>query len=142
MKEKLKEPKTIGARIRSIRGDLSQAEFADRVRIKQAMISRYEADKEVPSSKVLLRIAQYGGSSMEWILTGRFTTSAHRASKSGFISLDERIDLAVKAIKQIKAPESEDFISMMKDLFENRTRMQRVLEFYGFERTQKLRAGG
>ena len=48
---KKKDPKTLGERIRYLRGDLTQSEFADILRIKQAMVSRYEADKETPPPK-------------------------------------------------------------------------------------------
>ena len=46
---KKKEPKSLGGRIRYLRADLTQSEYADILRIKQAMVSRYEADKETPS---------------------------------------------------------------------------------------------
>ncbi len=70
---KKKEPKSLGERVRMLRGDLTQSDFAEALNIKQAMISRYEADKETPSPRVLLRIAQYSGKSMEWLLTGKQT---------------------------------------------------------------------
>ncbi len=66
-----KVPKSLGERILSIRGNLTQVELADALGIKQAMISRYEADKETPSPRVLLRMAVYSGKSMEWLLTGK-----------------------------------------------------------------------
>jgi transcriptional regulator with XRE-family HTH domain len=64
-------PKTLGQRIRYIRGDLTQVELAEAVGIRQAMVSRYEADKETPSPRVLLRMAIYSGKSIEWLLTGK-----------------------------------------------------------------------
>ena len=64
-------PKTLGQRIRKIRGELTQVELAEALGIRQAMISRYEADKEVPSPKVILEMAIYSGKSMEWLLTGK-----------------------------------------------------------------------
>lgn len=66
-----KVPKTLGQRIRFIRAGLTQVELADALGIRQAMISRYEADKEVPSPRVLLSMAVYSGKSMEWLLTGK-----------------------------------------------------------------------
>ena len=64
-------PKTLGERIRSIRGVLTQVDFAEALGIKQAMISRYEAGKETPSPRILLRMAIYSGQSIEWFLTGK-----------------------------------------------------------------------
>jgi len=135
-KSKMEEAETIGDRIRSIRGSMTQEEFANILKIRQAMISRYEADKEVPSSKVLLRIAKYHDSSMEWLLTGKSLFS-ESGSKKKYISLDEKINLASNSLRDTKIPEAEDFISMMKDLFDNRKRMQRVLEIYHFEKSRK-----
>jgi len=77
-----KVPKTIGKRIRHLRGDLTQVEFAENLGIKQAMVSRYEADKEVPSPRVLLKIAVYTGKSMEWILTGKELKQLRAGKKS------------------------------------------------------------
>ena len=65
---------SFGGRIRELRGDLTQAECAQLLDIKQAMISRYEADKEMPSPPVLLRLAQFSGRPMEWLLTGQEVT--------------------------------------------------------------------
>ena len=70
---KKKDAKTLGGRIRLLRGDLTQSEFADILSIKQAMVSRYEADKETPSPRVLLRIGRYSGRTIEWLLTGTDT---------------------------------------------------------------------
>ena len=80
-----KKPKSVGGRIRLIRGGRTQERFAaelnaitfpqaDRVpcsRIAQAMISRYEGGSEVPNPYALLRLARAGNTSIEWILTGR-----------------------------------------------------------------------
>ena len=77
-----KSPKTLAARIRFLRGDRTQIEYADhlnriRVRkavpkssVRQAMISRYESGKEIPSPWVMYRIAGEGGKPMEWVLAG------------------------------------------------------------------------
>ena len=77
-----RDPKTVGQRIRVIRGDMSQSAFATHLntmkvpkrlpesKIAQAMISRYEKEIEIPSPYVLVRIARAGDTTIEWILTG------------------------------------------------------------------------
>ena len=67
----MKKTKSLGERIRYLRGDMTQVELAEALNIRQAMVSRYEADKEVPSPRVLLNMAVYWGKSMEWLLTGK-----------------------------------------------------------------------
>ncbi|HUT53524.1 MAG TPA: helix-turn-helix domain-containing protein [bacterium] len=123
-----KEPKTLGERIRRVRGDYSQIEFADMVRVKQPMISRYEAGHETPSPRILLRIAQFAGKSIEWLLTGK------QAGGGRQISRDELVGQAAKALSKTSNPDAKDFNEMMKDLFKQRERMQRVLSFYKFEK--------
>ena len=84
MAMKKKDAKTLGGRIRLLRADLTQSELADILGIKQAMVSRYEADKETPSPRVLLRIGRYSGKTIEWLLTGTDTIvplTGHKAAK-------------------------------------------------------------
>ena len=126
-----KEPRTRGERIRQLRGDMTQAEFADAVAIKQAMISRYEASKETPSPKVLLRIAQFSGTSIEWILTGRDPTGA-KGKKIRPVSTMDMINAAARDLRQTHYPEAQEFIEMMKDVFRSRRRMKKILEYYRF----------
>jgi transcriptional regulator with XRE-family HTH domain len=123
-----KGAKTLGERIRQIRGKYSQIEFADIVRVKQPMISRYEAGHETPSPRVLLRIAQFAGQSIEWLLTGTAGKGGKRVSR------DEIVKEAARALRKTGSPEARQFNEMMADLFRNRERMQRVLSFYRFEK--------
>ncbi len=60
----------IGDRIRHIRGSFTQSEFGQRVGVSQAAIARYEAGR-VPKGRTLLRIAEIGQTSIDWILTGQ-----------------------------------------------------------------------
>ena len=75
-------PKTFAERVRFLRGERTQIDYADRLNnirvrkavpssaIRQAMISRYESGKEIPSPWVLYRIASEGEKPMEWVLAG------------------------------------------------------------------------
>jgi len=133
-----KKPKTPGERIRSLRGDLTQVEFADVLRIKQPMVSRYEADRETPSPRILLRIAQHSGASIEWLLTGKDTLSVN-ASKPGkrkgrsaakrYMTTQDLLESAAAGLGYTMRPETREFVKMMKDLFSSSDRMQKVLEY-------------
>lgn len=61
---------TLGKRIRLIRGEETQAEFADRVGIAKGSIGGYENDKNSPSAEAILKICLKNGISFEWLLTG------------------------------------------------------------------------
>jgi transcriptional regulator with XRE-family HTH domain len=53
-----KKAETIGTRIAAARAakGLTQSQFAEKAGIKQAMVSRYEAGKEVPSLEIIMAL--------------------------------------------------------------------------------------
>jgi len=141
--KKKKDPKTLGERVRFLRGDLTQSEFADILRIKQAMISRYEADKETPSPKVLLRIGPFSGKSIEWLLVGQDHLSKSSpedkakvmaAKTTRAMSKDDLVDIAAGYIRDTKHQDAAEFCMMMKDLFGDKKRMRKILDYYRFMR--------
>ena len=60
----------ISARIRQVRGKLKQSEFADLLDIPRPNLSRYESGRQPPAD-VLQKIADYGGVTVKWLLTGQ-----------------------------------------------------------------------
>jgi transcriptional regulator with XRE-family HTH domain len=143
---KKKEPKSLGGRIRLLRADLTQSEYADILRIKQAMVSRYEADKETPSPRVLLRIAQRFNHSIEWLLTGADLLTPHtgdqpvrrvaaKATKN--MSKEDMVDVAAGYLRDTRTPEAEEFIVMMKELYQDKKRMRRMLDYYRYLRFEE-----
>lgn len=64
--------KAIGRRIRQLRGfDLTQAEFARRLGVGQTQLSKYELGQSVPTLNTLLRLKDYSGKGIDWIVTGK-----------------------------------------------------------------------
>ena len=59
----------ISARIRQVRGKLKKAEFADALGISRPNLSRYESGRKPPAD-VLQKIADYGGVTVKWLLSG------------------------------------------------------------------------
>jgi transcriptional regulator with XRE-family HTH domain len=59
-----------GARLKALRGELSQPDFAKKLGIPWRSYHRYEAGERVPPLEVLNRMVELRGSSVEWILTG------------------------------------------------------------------------
>jgi transcriptional regulator with XRE-family HTH domain len=145
---KKKELTSLGKRIKYLRGDLTQSEFADILRIKQAMISRYEADKETPSPKVLLRIGLFSGKSIEWLLTGEDMLSPRSSNEPVNVKLmaakitknlskKEMVEVAAGYLRDTKNQSALEFIDMMRDLFQDKKRMREVLHHYRFIRFQE-----
>ena len=60
----------ISARIRQIRGKLKKAEFADILGIPRPNFYKYESGRKPPAD-VLQKIADYGGVTVKWLLTGK-----------------------------------------------------------------------
>ncbi len=64
-------PVEVGHRIRAIRGKQTQVEFAAVLGVKkQNYISRYERGR-IPSPDLLVRIAEIGQVTTDWLLTGK-----------------------------------------------------------------------
>jgi transcriptional regulator with XRE-family HTH domain len=59
----------ISARIRQVRGELKKAKFADLLGIPRPNFYKYE-DGRLPPADVLQKIADFGGVSVKWLLTG------------------------------------------------------------------------
>ena len=127
---------TRGQRIKEIRGDMTQSEFADHIGIKQAMVSRYEADKELPSPPVLLKIAAYAGHSIEWILTGQEVvgTGVEKPGKKELerMSRADTLELAAEIVEQSGHPDAESFATLMRSALSERKTMLRLLDFFRF----------
>jgi transcriptional regulator with XRE-family HTH domain len=61
----------VGQRIRAIRGKMNQTDFARTIGVrKQNYVSRYEHGR-IPNPELLVRIANYGKVTVDWLLTGR-----------------------------------------------------------------------
>ena len=66
------EPRAIGRRIREIRGfDLTQAEFGSILGVGQAQLSKCEKGQGLPSIELLIRLSEYSGKSLDWIVRGK-----------------------------------------------------------------------
>jgi transcriptional regulator with XRE-family HTH domain len=61
----------IGQRIRQLRDETIQEEFARMLRISQAQLSKYELGQTAPPLGLLTRLSEACGKSVDWILTGK-----------------------------------------------------------------------
>lgn len=61
---------TLGERLRTIRGEMGQAEFAARVGSSQSGISAYENGQRRPDYEVLIEICQTFDVNLEWLFMG------------------------------------------------------------------------
>lgn len=61
----------VGNRIRQLRGELSQLEFAESLGIPQSSVARWETGQMYPAVTTLIAIADACGISLDWLLLGR-----------------------------------------------------------------------
>ena len=62
--------RAIGRRIRELRGQSTQEEFAKELGISQAQLSKYELGQSAPPRGVLTKLRETRGKSVDWILKG------------------------------------------------------------------------
>jgi len=63
--------RAIGERIKELRAQRSQKDFAQLMRVSQAQLSKYELGQSAPPLGFLTALAKDAGKSVDWILTGK-----------------------------------------------------------------------
>jgi DNA-binding XRE family transcriptional regulator len=86
----------IGARVKRVRMEkgLNQATFAKKVGLSgPTVVSKYEKGQREPDIKSLVQIAKLGNKSLDWLLTGKSTSTQVDVAKKlgGLIAQIERI---------------------------------------------------
>lgn len=61
---------SIGERLRIVRGELSQDQFAKKIDIPQVTLSNYERDRNQPKIELIRRICKEFGIDVQWLLFG------------------------------------------------------------------------
>ena len=93
----VKDNMSISHRIKEIRRklNLSQKDFADKIGVDQARVSRWEKEKSLPSSVYLTEISRLGVN-INWLLTGEGLMMQElpflQGKKSSF-SAEQRIEI-------------------------------------------------
>jgi transcriptional regulator with XRE-family HTH domain len=67
--------KAVGLRIRQLRVQTSQEDFARELGISQAQLSKYELGQSAPPLGVLIALGKSQGISVDWLLTGKKQSS-------------------------------------------------------------------
>ncbi len=82
-----------------VQNNLNQEQLAQKLDISQPAVSKYLKDR-VPPAEILLKLAQLGGTTIEWLLTGKkqyFVVEPNVIKEgSGKYSFDMDIQLASK----------------------------------------------
>ena len=116
---------SIGKRLREVRGDLSQHEFATRVGSSKAAVGSYENDKQMPGSAFIMAVGDAFGVEYRWLLKGE-----------GRKHMDSPSDLngANKKIEELEANVSR-LREELKELSEGKIKeLEKELELANMER--------
>ncbi len=142
--------KTLGERIRFIRGEESQTEFAERVGIAKGSIGGYKNGRNAPSADVILKICLSYDISSEWLLKGEGSmhpgaTSASSVCKENQekpsqdysniekklnISEEERRELTIENRKLYREKETlyKEKEELLREIGEQREKVARLEE--------------
>lgn len=94
---------TVAARLKELRGPISQAEMARQVGIAQQGWARYESGKVVPGAEALHQICESSGVSADWILGLSDTKKSKSTTKSVSENVTQLRAAAAKVCSQSDA---------------------------------------
>ena len=61
----------VGERVRQLRGQITQEDFARTLGISQAQLSKYELGQSALPLGILIKLAKMYKTTIDWVLTGR-----------------------------------------------------------------------
>ena len=112
-----KTVKKLGERIKTLRGEIHQAEFADRLGVHKNTVLNYERGERSPDVNILLRLLEmYPDTNPEWLLTGEGSMKKSEPVKEGFVVF-QRYDLQGGADSNyhIEGEQFVDFVAFKED---------------------------
>jgi transcriptional regulator with XRE-family HTH domain len=119
--------KAVGLRLRKLRGNVPQKEFAVAVGLSERAYRRYELGERLPSFDILMRISAIGECSLSWLVGGGPDTLNIDDIKAWKNRLDS-------TIKKLKASASKD-APMLGNIVENygrlRTKKDELMKRFG-----------
>lgn len=90
------DTEAIGERLKSVRGRLTQAAFADLLGLERKTVSRYESGERAPDALALLRLLAGFGVDPAWLLTGEGVTSSLSDDERELLAMFQGAPLAGK----------------------------------------------
>lgn len=109
----------VGDRLKALRGQQTQAEFAAELGLSQAQYNRYETGKRLPPDRILLQVAQIKGLEPEAVIWGQDAATAPAGPQA---SLAQDIAALVSLLDD---QGREDLFFFLKQKTEDLTRRRR-----------------
>jgi len=115
---------TFGDRIRLIRGNLSQDEFANMLGSSRNVVSRWECENIIPKGSIILRIFEVFNVNINWLLSDKgepYIDDLDRLDEkqTSFEKLDKRINGLEKQVQEL-ANKIDNACDLIKKRFTNK----------------------
>jgi transcriptional regulator with XRE-family HTH domain len=107
----MKKHPELAQRIRQLRGNTAQKDFAERLEISLQGYLNYEYGKRIPPGPVLSKLAEIGGVTVDWILTGDEQLTADRIGERPVYYLD---NVSEKILKMLEGMSEEEKRAVLK----------------------------
>lgn len=95
--------------IRDVRGDLTQARFADRIGVSKMTVQRWEAGTRLPCADDLAKIQQEFGININWLLTGEGMMLLGQGEVARVVSIEDAHLEQIRQWASESAAENSDF---------------------------------
>ena len=117
----------IGDRIRELRGEMQQAELADKLSIHKNTMANYERGGRFPDVKILLKILEvFPDTNPAWLLTGEGPKNRSEPVQGGFVMFPRyEIEAGAGPGRNVQSEQVVDFVSFKKEWVQNFLRVPR-----------------
>jgi len=117
----------VGDRIRELRGEMQQAELADKLSIHKNTMANYERGDRFPDVKILLKILEvFPDTNPAWLLTGEGFKNRSEPVQKGFVMFPRyEIEAGAGPGRNVQSEQIVDFVSFKEEWVQNFLRVPR-----------------
>lgn len=118
---------SVGERIRELRGEMQQAELADKLGIHKNTMANYERGERFPDVNILLKILEvFPETNPAWLLTGEGSKIKSEPVQEGFVMFPRyEIEAGAGPGRNVQSEQIVDFVSFKEEWVQNFLRVPR-----------------
>ena len=118
---------SVGERIRELRGEMQQAELADKLEIHKNTMANYERGERFPDVNILSKILEiFPDANPAWLLTGEGSKDRWEPVQSGFVMFPRyEIEAGAGPGRNVQSEQVVDFVSFKEEWVQNFLRVPR-----------------
>lgn len=117
----------VGDRIKELRGEMQQAELADKLSIHKNTMANYERGDRFPDVKILLKLLEtFPDTNPTWLLTGEGSKNRSEPVQSGFVMFPRyELEAGAGPGRNVQSEQVVDFVSFKEEWVQNFLRVPR-----------------